>query len=88
MADNEFNPTAVLGGYLKETDPDGAVKLARELCGQLEGDPDFFHGGVWPGNVDLDVDGKAVLGPPIRTAAAQRPADQVEYAAPEFFWDG
>ena len=88
MADNDFNPTALLAGYLKETDPDQAVKLARELCGQLEGDPDSFHGGIWPGNVDLDVEGKAQLGPSITTPANQRPADQVEFVAPEFFWDG
>ena len=88
MADSNFTPTAVLGGYLRETDPDGAVKLARELCSQLEGDPDSFHGGVWPGNVDLDVDGKAVLGGPNHAPAARRPADQVEYTAPEFFWNG
>ncbi len=85
--DAGFKPTAVLADYLKDIDPDKAVKLARELCDQLEGDPDSFHGGIWPGNVTLDADGKAVLGPADHSVPNQRPADQVEYLSPEHFWD-
>lgn len=88
MTGSGIGPTALLGGYLRQIGPDEAVKLARELCAQLEGDPDSFHGGVWPGNVDLDLEGKAVLGGPDHTPAAQRIADEVEYTAPEFFWNG
>ncbi len=88
MTDTEMNPAASLAGYLCQTTPEQAVKAAMELCEQLPGDPEGFHGGVWPGNVTLDGDGKAVLGMPMSTPAAQRPANQVEYLAPEFFWDG
>ena len=88
MTDTEMNPAASLAGYLCQTTPEQAVKAAMELCEQLPGDPEGFHGGVWPGNVTLDGDGKAVLGLPMSTPAAQRPANQVEYLAPEFFWDG
>ena len=88
MTDNATNPAASVAGYLCQTTPEQAVKLAMELCEQLPGDPEGFHGGVWPGNVTLDGDGKAVLGMPMSTPAAQRPANQVEYLAPEFFWDG
>ena len=88
MTDTEMNPAASLAGYLCQTTPEQAVKAAMELCEQLPGDPERFHGGVWPGNVTLDGDGKAVLGLPMSTPAAQRPANQVEYLAPEFFWDG
>lgn len=88
MAESEFKPIEVLAGYLKDADPDKAVKLVRELCAQLEADPDSFHGGIWPGNVDLDVDGKAVLGPGSRVKPQERSAEQVEYMSPEYFLDG
>lgn len=88
MSDTEMDPMSSLAGYLRESSPEQAVKLARELCGQLEGEPESFHGGIWPGNVTLDVDGTAVLGKPSSVPARNRPANQVEYTSPEFFWDG
>ena len=88
MSDTEMGPMSSLAGYLRESSPEQAVKLARELCGQLEGEPESFHGGIWPGNVTLDVDGRAVLGKPSSAPARNRPASQVEYTSPEFFWDG
>ena len=88
MSERELDPVSSLVGYLHEITPRQAVKLARELCGQLEGEPESFHGGVWPGNVSLDVEGRAVLGRPQRTPARKRTATQAEYTAPEFFWYG
>ncbi len=88
MSEREMDPVSSLVGFLHETTPRQAVKLARELCGQLEGEPDSFHGGVWPGNVTLDLEGAARLGRPLRVRARQRSATQAEYTAPEFFWSG
>ena len=88
MREREMDPVSSLVGYLHETTPRQAVKLARELCGQLEGEPDSFHGGVWPGNVTLDLEGAALLGRPLNLSARERSATQAEYTAPEFFWSG
>ena len=88
MREREMDPVSSLVGYLHETTPRQAVKLARELCGQLEGEPDSFHGGVWPGNVTLDLEGAALLGRPLNLSVRERSATQAEYTAPEFFWSG
>lgn len=64
------------------------LKLVRDLCTQLVGDADSFHGCIWPGNITLNDDKKWTLGPGSDTPVAQRPADEVEFLAPEYFWDG
>ncbi|MCD7846081.1 MAG: hypothetical protein LUG57_09605, partial [Oscillospiraceae bacterium] len=87
MIDTGLEPGGALTAYLAGMTPDQAVKMGRELCVQLPREPEEFHGGVWPGNIRLDWEGKAVLGEPDHSAAAGRSADQVEYVAPEYFWD-
>lgn len=72
---------------LKEMTADDAVKMVRELCAQLGDDAESFHGNIWPGNITFDWEGKAVLGEPSEAAVSERQADQVEYLAPEVFWD-
>ena len=81
-------PAVELTGYLKRMGPDWTVNMARQLCSQLLGEPESFHGNIWPGNVRLDDADRAILGHPSAVAAAQRSADEVEFAAPEYFWDG
>jgi uncharacterized protein YgiM (DUF1202 family) len=68
--------------------PTKGVGLVRQLCAQLSGDAESFHGNIWPGNVRLDWDGRAILGEASDAPVSDRGADQVEYVAPEFFWDG
>ncbi|MCD7748894.1 MAG: hypothetical protein LUH42_02455, partial [Oscillospiraceae bacterium] len=87
MIDTGLEPGGTLTECLAGMTADEAVKMGRELCAQLPGEPEEFHGGVWPGNIQLDWEGKAVLGAPDHSAAAGRTADQVEYVAPEYFWD-
>ncbi|MCC8356558.1 MAG: SH3 domain-containing protein [Oscillospiraceae bacterium] len=87
MIDTGLEPGGTLIECLAGMTADEAVKMGRELCAQLPGEPEGFHGGVWPGNIQLDWEGKAVLGAPDHSAAAGRTADQVEYVAPEYFWD-
>ena len=79
---------ATLQGRLNRYKPNQAVKLVEELCAQLVGDSDSFHGGIWPGNIRLSSNKKAVLGAPSEAPVSQREADEVEFLAPEFFWDG
>ncbi len=87
MPDTENGPFLSLSSMLRQCTPVQAVKIAMELCEQLPGDPESFHGGVWPENITFDDNDRAVLGNPNHTPASQRPAGQVEFAAPEYFWD-
>lgn len=87
MTDTDKAPVS-LQGRLNRYKPNQAVKLVRELCTQLVGDCDSFHGAIWPGNIRLDTDKKAVLGISSDAPVSQREADEVEFLAPEFFWDG
>lgn len=87
MTDTDKAP-ATLQGRLNRYKPNQAVKLVRELCTQLVGDCDSFHGAIWPGNIRLSSDKTAVLGISSDAPVSQREADEVEFLAPEFFWDG
>lgn len=87
MTDIEKAP-ATLSGRLNRYKPNQAVKLVSELCTQLVGDPDSYHGAIWPGNIQLSSDKKPILGLPSDAPVSQRGADEVEFLAPEFFWDG
>ena len=87
MTDIDKAP-ASLQGRLNRYKPNQAVKLVSELCAQLVGDCDSFHGAIWPGNIRLSSDKKAVLGISSDAPVSQREADEVEFLAPEFFWDG
>lgn len=87
MTETGYDPAAAITEALKGMTPDQAVKMVRELCVQLGADADGFHGNIWPDNVRLDWEGKAVLGEPSDEPANRREAEQVEYLAPEYFWD-
>lgn len=87
MTDIDKAP-ATLQGRLNRYKPNQAVKLVSELCAQLVGDCDSFHGAIWPGNIRISSDKKAVLGISSDAPVSQREADEVEFLAPEFFWDG
>lgn len=86
MTETGYDPAAITE-KLRDMTADEAVKMTRELCAQLRGDADGFHGNIWPDNIRLDWDGRAVLGDPSDEPANRREAEQIEYLAPEFFWD-
>ncbi len=67
---------------------DQAVQLTRELCARLAEEGTEFHGNIWPGSVSISEDGHALLGEGSDAPVSGRSAGQVEYLAPEFFWDG
>lgn len=87
MADNELS-VIKLSDRQNHMRTAKGLKLVRELCAQLVGDADSFHGCIWPGNITLQSNKKWALGPGSDVPVAQRPADEVEYLAPEYFWDG
>ena len=88
MLDTGIDKGMELSERMEEMTADQAVQLVRELCAGLEsGDGGAFHGNIWPGSVRLDEDGHASLGEGSDVPVSGRTAGQVEYVAPEFFWD-
>ena len=85
MIDTGLEHGADMIEAMKGMSPDRTVKMVRELCSQLRSEG--FHGNIWPGSITMDSEGKAVLGEPSDTPVSDRNADQVEYVAPEFFWE-
>lgn len=84
MMDTEIGSNVNISESLKNMTADQAVKAVRELCAQAG---DGFHGNIWPGSVTLDEEGKAVLGEASDRPVSERHAEEVEYVAPEFFWE-
>ncbi len=72
---------------LSAMSPEAIVKMGRELSAALSKEPESCHGGIWPGNIFFDDDGKAYLGPRCDKSVSELSADQVEYLAPEVFWN-
>ncbi len=87
MAENEIS-VVKLSDRQNHMRTGKGLKLVRDLCAQLVGDADSFHGCIWPGNITLNSDKKWILGVGSDVPVAQRTADEVEYLAPEYFWDG
>lgn len=87
MMETGYDPAAAITDKMWDMTADEMVKVVRELCAQLGDDADSFHGNIWPNNIRIDWDGKAVLGEASDVPANRREAEQVEYLAPEFFWD-
>ena len=65
------------------------LSLARSLCDAVinAGDNDGFHGGIRPDNI-LIIDGVVSLGSPLKHNVGEFTPQELEYMAPELFWDG
>ena len=86
MAETGFDPAVEQGGKADGLTAGGTVGLVRELCSQLE-NTEGFHGNIWPGSVLTDEEGKVSLAGASDDPVSERSIDQVEYLAPEYFWD-
>ncbi len=66
-----------------------AVRFGMALCDALLKDrPERgWHGALHPSNISYTTDGRVLLGPPLELIASFSP-DEVEYLAPELFWNG
>ena len=78
---------ALTAAQLAAMNGEQIVKMGRELIAQLGSDPDSFHGNIWPGNIHFDEDGRAVLGDGSDAPVSARTPEQIEYMAPEAFWE-
>lgn len=79
--------SALTPAQMAAMDGERIVKMGRELLACLGSDPDSVHGNIWPGNIYFDEDGKAVLGEGSEAPVSARTPEQIEYMAPEAFWE-
>ena len=79
---------SVLGQRLYGLDRDTLAALGTALCAQLT-EYGSYHGGVRPGNIEYDGPDSVRLGAPANreTTGDWTPAE-LEYMAPEVFWNG
>ncbi len=90
MAGNPvFDPENVLGSGLGKLTTDELLKLVKRLC-ELSvaqcGDTGF-RGGFRPGNINVNAD-EVVVGPADKAGEDGWTKDELEYMAPEVFWNG
>lgn len=83
-----FSPENAVGDKLYEFKRgeliDFAIKVCDALCEESGGE---FRGGVRPSNIMLTED-KAILGPAAAMGSTGWTREELEYLAPELFWNG
>ena len=72
-----------------ETPPLNGLTLSLALCDEVlaSAGPHTFHGGVRPDNISV-ADNRVVLGGPLVHSVGEFTPQELEYMAPELFWDG
>lgn len=83
----KFIETHTVGSRIGELSPEEFIALIDGVCLALEEAGRSFHGGVNAANISLDEEGKVGLGEPLPDEDVKYTAYQIEYIAPELFWD-
>ena len=84
---NKFMEAYVVGERIATLSPEQFIALIDGVCAGLEASDLPFHGGVYAANVSLDEDGNVGLGEALADEDNKYTAFQIEYIAPEVFWD-
>lgn len=90
MANNPvFDPEKALGSGLGKLTRDELLSLTKSLCeiAVAQSDENRFRGGFRPGNINFSHDGVTV-GPADKAGEDGWTKDELEYMAPEVFWNG
>ncbi len=82
----EFQKSHSMSGRLCDLSPEQFLKLIDGVCLALEDRDLAFHGGVYAANISMDEDGNVGLGAPL-AEDTHYTADEIEYIAPEVFWE-
>ena len=82
---NRFDPERPLGAGIGRLGREELIRLALALCSAAAESEGGAHGCIHPMNVSL-TDGPA-LGPKASHAPGDYSTDELEYMAPELFWD-
>ena len=90
MENSDLTFEKKLSSNMSSLNRDEVFRLCLDVCNGLEQADleDGCHGGIWPGNISIAPDGTYVLGPSVNLAPGEMAPDQLEYIAPETFWDG
>ena len=90
MANNPvFDPEKALGSALGKLTRDELLSLVKSLCeiAVAQSDENRFRGGFRPGNINFSADGVTV-GPADKAGEDGWTKDELEFMAPEVFWNG
>lgn len=85
--DYNFNDAHVLGGGIGKLSRPELLELARELCRALMDVEGKYHGNIHPENISRTPEGGVGLGPKADHGPGDWTSDELEYMAPELFWD-
>lgn len=85
--DFNFNEQYILGDRLAGLSRAELLELCRELCRDLMDVEGECHGCVHPGNISRTDEGVTGLGPAADHAPGAWNSDELEYMAPELFWE-
>lgn len=90
MSDNTvLVPEKALGGRLGKLTQKELICLVKKLCeiAASERGENGFRGGFRPGNIYIE-NGKVFVGPADKAGEDGWTKDELEYMAPEVFWNG
>lgn len=88
MSDKGFDPERVLGDGIRHLGREELISFARSVCMALIESERDFHGRLHPWNVVLEENGSVTLGPPSTGESGSWTTDELEFMAPELFWNG
>lgn len=83
----QFSAEHALSGRLSQLTPQELVTLIDGLCEGITALDVPFYGGVNAANISLDDEGAVGLGDPLEEGNVRYTADQIEFLAPEVFWN-
>lgn len=84
---NKFQEEFALANRMGEFTPEQFVQFANGLCLAVEALDTPFYGGVNAENVSFDEDGNVGIGDALEGDNTRYTAEQIEYLAPEVFWN-
>ncbi len=91
MAENTvFDPQKLQSGNLADCEEQQILELAKKLCriAAEECGENGFRGGIRPGNIYVAEDGRVAVGKAGKTGENGWTKLELEYMAPEMFWNG
>ncbi len=91
MAENTvFDPQKLLGSDLADCETEQILELVKKLCriAVRECGEDGYRGGFRPGNIYVTADGRVAVGKPLKADDEGWTKLELEFMAPEQFWNG
>jgi serine/threonine protein kinase len=85
--DYNFDQDYILDGSIVGLSRRELLELARALCRTLMDVEGKYHGNIHPDNISRTPEGAIGLGPKADHGPGDWTSDELEYMAPELFWD-